>query len=258
MLRDALHPTAWLRALGAILSWLIAAGAVSADQLDQSFGGPGTAATVSVNASFARAQTFTVGLDGTLTRIAIPIGKSDLTLDTDELTVDVRPTDGGGAPLESAASALVTATVLGSQLTEFLDPENPFEIDVSAAGVQVTAGQQLAIVASSDAPLEGSRSFHWYAYLVQGDGYPGGDAWIDPSVWALQNGGGVDLDFETWVEVPEPAAGACAAAALAVACALARRATASPGPASRPRRPRSRRVSCRGRGARAAGRATAA
>lgn len=235
---------------------LAGAPAAAADQLDQSFAGPGTAATVDV-ASFARAQTLTVGLDGTLTRIAIPIGKGDFTLDADELTIDVRPTDAGGAPLESAASALATATVLGSQLTEFLDPENPFEIDLSASGVQVTAGQQLAIVASSDVPSEIGRSFHWYAYLVTGGGYPGGDAWVDPSVWALQNGGSVDLVFETWVEVPEPAAGACAATALAVACALARRLTSSPAPAPLRRRPRSSRASCRGRGARAGGRARA-
>jgi hypothetical protein len=253
-----LQPVSKILAVGVSLCvWLIAAAAASADQLDQSFAGPGTAATVRVSADFARAQTFTVGLDGTLTRIAIPIGKSDLTLDTDELTIDVRPTDGGGAPLESAASALATATVLGSQLTGSLDPGNPFEIDLSAAGVQVTAGQQLAIVASSDVPFLGSRSFAWYAYLVTGDGYPGGDAWFDPSSWALQDGGGVDLVFESYVEVPEPAAGACAATALAVACALARRPTSSRAPAPLRRRPRSPRDACRVRVARAPERATA-
>ena len=88
-----------------------------------------------------------------------------------------------------------------------------------------------------------------------------GDARVDPSVWTLQNGGGVELVFETYVEVPEPAATACAAVALVAAGALARRLvtspTSCPAPALRRRLPRSPRAACRGRGARAAGRATA-
>jgi hypothetical protein len=195
----------------AVVLLLATSPAASADQLDQSFAGPGTVGSVDVTAAFARAQTFTVGLDGTLTRIAIPIGKSDGTLDADELRIDVRPTDVSGAPLEDPGSALAAAAVLGSQLTTFLDPNAPFEIDLSAAAVQVTVGQQLAIVASSDVPFATGRSFQWYAFLVNGGGYPGGDAWFDPSTWGVQNGGGVDLVFSTYVELPEPSQGAGAA-----------------------------------------------
>jgi len=212
-----------LRAAAALLAglWLLASpGVARADQLDQSFAGPGTSGSVDMTAAFSRAQTFTVGVDGTLTRIALTIGKSDGTLDADELRIDVRPTDAGGAPLEDAGSALATATVLGSQLTNALDPNDPFEIDVSAAGVQVTAGQQLAIVASSDVPFAMNRAFYWYAFLVTGEGYPGGDAWLDGGTWGLQNGGGVDLVFSTWVEAPEPSPAAGAGAALLAALAL--------------------------------------
>jgi cytochrome P450 len=213
------------RAVAGLLAglWVLTgAGAARADQLDQSFAGPGTVATVDVTESFARAQTFTVGLDGTLTRIAMPLAKSGNTLDADELRIDVRPTDAGGAPLEDPGSALAVATVLGSELTEALDPNSPVELDLSAAAVPVTAGQQLAIVWSSSVPWAANRGFALYAWIVSGEGYAGGAAWLDAGTWQLQNGGGVDLAFRTWVEAPEPAAGAGAGAAAAALAALAR------------------------------------
>jgi hypothetical protein len=201
------------------------AAAAGADQIDQSFEGPGTVATVDVREDFSRAQTFTVGLDGVLTRVALVIGKSAETLDGDEVRLDVRPTDESGAPLEDPGSALAVVTILGSELANVLDPGDPFEVDLSASGVQVTAGQRLAIVTSSDVPFGQFRAFSLYGFLVGTEGYAGGDAWIhpNPGTWALQNGGGVDLFFRTWVEVPEPAAGP-AAAALALAVVARRKA----------------------------------
>jgi hypothetical protein len=214
---------AWQAALAATVLSLPAAPS-RADQLDQSFEGPGAVATVDVRDDFSRAQTFTVGVDGLLTRVALVIGKSAETFDTDEVRVDVRPTDESGTPLEDPGSALASVTVPASQLANVLDPGDPLEIDLSAAGVQVTAGQRLALVASSDVPFGELRAFSWYGFLVPAGGYAGGDAWLhpNPGTWALQNGGGVDLFFRTYVEAPEPLPGAAAAAAGLALAALGR------------------------------------
>lgn len=195
-------------------------GVVEADELDQSFAGPGTDASVDVSEAFDRAQTFTVGAAGTLSRLRLVLAKSGNTEPGDALSIDVRPTDGLGKPLEDDGSALATVTLLGSELTNLLDPGAPFEIDLTPFAVAVEPGDVLAIVARASVPFLGSRSFAWSAKLVSGDGYPGGIAWVRPNTWALQNDGGVDLVFETYVDAPEP--DAAAATALAAVALLSR------------------------------------
>jgi len=182
---------------------------------------------VQVNEAFPRAQTFTVGASGTLTRIAISLARGGTSLDTDQVTIDVRPTDESGAPLADDGSALATVTIPATQLTQLLDPENLFEIDLSTFALAVQSGERLAIVARADVPFLGARAFNWLARIVTGEGHPGGIAWYRPTPesWQLQPGldGGVDLVFRTWV--PEPGA---LASALAAFGALAVRRRLSP------------------------------
>lgn len=202
---------------------LILAVPAGADSVDQEFTGPGTDASVGVDEVFARAQTFTVGANGTLTRIALSIARGGATLDTDELTIDVRPADAGGVPLDDDGSALASVVLLGSDLGNTLDPQNLHEIDLTAFGLAVAAGDELAIVARANVPFLGGRAFAWGARIVSGEGYPGGSAWFrpPPETWALQNGGGVDLVFRTWV--PEPGAAGSALVAFGVLALRARR-----------------------------------
>ena len=192
--------------------------------VDQEFTGPGTDATVSMDDVFDRAQTFTVGASGTLTAIELPIAKGGATLPDDALVLDVRGTNGAGVPLEDDGVVLATATVLASQLTQVLDPNAFFAIDLTSFGLTVTPGDELAIVARSTVPFATGRAFAWLAKLVENDGYAGGDAWMRASTWALQNDGGVDLLFRTVVEAPEsPATPAAIAVAVTLASVAARR-----------------------------------
>lgn len=205
----------------ALAAAVLAAGnPARADVLDQSFLGPGTQASVDVNTSFARAQTFTVGATGTLSRIELILASSNTTV-SDEMTIDLRPTDESGVPLPDAASALATRTIAGDVLGGTLDENAPYELDFSSFAIPVTAGQQLAIVARSNVPFAAGRQFAWAARLVAGEGYAGGAAWIGTPAWALQSGGdgGVDLEFETYVEVPEPAGAALSAFMALIALA---------------------------------------
>jgi hypothetical protein len=197
--------------------------------VDQEFTGPGTDATVSMDDVFDRAQTFTVGAGGTLTAIEIPIAKGGATLPDDALVLDVRGTDGAGVPLEDDGAVLATATVLASQLTEVLDPNAFFAIDLSSFAVNVNPGDELAIVARSSVPFATGRAFAWLAKLVENDGYAGGDAWMRASTWSLQNDGGVDLLFRTVVEAPESTAAQAAIAGVITLASVAarRRLTAS-------------------------------
>ena len=195
---------------------------VRAAEVDQEFTGPGIDASVSIDEIFPRAQTFTVGLAGTLTQVDLSLALGPATLATDEILFDVRPTDGSGTPLVDDGSALAVVAIPATQLTGVLDPGDLFEIDLSAFALQVAPGDRLAIVLRAAVPFLGGRAFSAGARVVTGDGYPGGTAWYRPSSEAWQPqpapGDGVDLVFRTWV--PEP--GALASALVAFGALAAR------------------------------------
>lgn len=210
------------RTLGAIalatLSFSLPLSA-SADVLDQTFtGGAGQQGSVDANAVLSRAQTFTVGVTGTLTRVFLSLAESG-TLPEDELTIDIRPTDQDGAPLLDDGTALGTVVVPSGDLGGSLDFENLFELDFTSAHIAVTEGDELAIVARSEIPFGQGRLLAIGAMV--GGTYAGGAAWIRTSSWALQEQIPTDLVFQTYVEVPEPANAATAAVLALVA--LARR-----------------------------------
>lgn len=187
------------------------------DQLDQSYaGGVGIQGSVEPNAVFARAQTFTVGISGTLSRVRLATAQGGLQPGI-ELTLDVRPTDEAGTPLLDPGSALgslvVDATLFPSTQIDLWD------FDFASQAIPVVAGQQLAIVARSNLAFDEEGSLGLAVEL--GGAYAAGEAWVGTSSWSLQDGGGVDWIFETWVEAPEPE-GATLAALLAL-YALSRR-----------------------------------
>ena len=134
-----------------LFAFAVLPAAARADILDQEFTGPGTDATVSIDEVFPRAQTFTAGTSGTLTRIAIPIGRGGATLDSDELTIDVRPTDSGGAPLLDDGSALATVTLLATELDE--DNDTLFGLADLGFGYPELGAFSLSEMASVRLPL---------------------------------------------------------------------------------------------------------
>lgn len=213
-------PLGMLRLLALAAIGLAAASPGRADVLDQSYLGPDEG-IVNVSTTFSRAQTFQVGVGGVLTRLGLVIVSNNV-IEGDELTIDVRPTDESGAPLLDDGSALGSVVVPATLLPTQLVGVERYEIDFSSLAIGMVAGERLAIVARSNLSQESSRQVMWVAHLSDDGGYDAGDAWLrGGGGWLLQDGGGTDLLFETFVEVPEPAG--CTAVALGALLALHRR-----------------------------------
>lgn len=130
-----------------------------------------------------RAQTFTVGVDGVLTRVDV-----HLTLDNaGDIAYDVRTTS-GGIPNESNTIVLHADTFPGATQTG----ARYYLLSMGPEGVPVQAGQVLAIA------LRSTTAFQWNG---RNDGaYDGGRAYVrqKTGVWSMLLGD-PDLLVRTWV-----------------------------------------------------------
>ena len=195
--------------------------------LDQVFD-PGPTPTVGsgVSLDIPKAQTFTVGLAGTLARVDVDILRQ-ASVGNGPLLFDVRAT-GGGTPIENNATTLASFTIPAATVpTTF----GFFSVDVSGFGIAVTPGEIFAIV------LRGTRTdtdYEWVGGFP--NPYPAGAAYFRNAsagfpTWTLA---GNDQGFKTFVTAaPEPSTVVLFGAGLA---ALA-------GGAWRRRRGRKKRVS---------------
>jgi len=140
-----------------------------------------------VNSRVSHAQTFTVGRDGILDRIKLPLGRNDsfdLSTEVDDLMISLTGTTG----------SLPNGTVFGSMVIPDSDVpvalglfSSQMAIDIRSMGIQVHTGDKLAITArspgSEDSPV---GPYFWTGasgdYTGQ-DGYiPGQRAYIDTDV----------------------------------------------------------------------------
>jgi hypothetical protein len=185
---------------------------VSADVLDQSavITGGGNDSFHIAASSYSWAQSFTVGVDGILSRVGVEVYLSG-TVPTQPLLVDVRRLV-NRLPSEVPADTLASGSITPDELTAM-----PFGvytphfsmIDVSAAQIRVTDGDQLAIVLHSAATTDSyvwsstNQGVNIYDRGLSAVHYPG-QAWS-----LLPQGSLVDTDqgFETFVTpTPEPSA----------------------------------------------------
>lgn len=116
-------------------------------QLDQSFE-PGTF-TLFAGGSTHKAQTFTVGVSGTLTQIDIYIQFAST-----DVFFDVRATGVGGVPLESDATTLYAETIPASRF----GAAGYYSFVLGPNGIPVTNGQVLAFVMR---PVTSTLSYQW-------------------------------------------------------------------------------------------------
>lgn len=169
-------------------------------------------------------QTFTVGQTGILTGIDIYVRNTGGFLGG--LTVDIRDATGGVVePL--AANALGSVAVANGAISTTLGSFTPLFVDFSSAGISVTAGDELAFLAT---PAVSGDRFSLEQDLA--GGYLGGEA---VGQFAADGDGSPfspvaasDLTFTTYVDpeiapVPLPAGGALLLLGLAGLVAARRR-----------------------------------
>jgi hypothetical protein len=214
-----------VRGVGLFFPLLLFAGAAFADPVvDQSYLPGAFDSTAQIGQQFGDvdwAQTFTVGVTGTLTSVDVQIAKGSTT--GSDLVVDVRTTT-GGVP-SSDAGILATMSVPASAVST--SPTfSLFSVDFTAFNLGVNTGDVLAVVLSSAA----TDNYLWRA--TSANGYSGGGAFnFSLGSWNTSSSFG-DLMFQTWVEptptddqgggdgdgqMPEPSLLALAAAGLALA-----------------------------------------
>ena len=179
-----------LKIIGAIVILLIAPRCYANPILDQSYFGPYRNFVYS--GCCDAAQTFTVGLAGTLAQVSLDLYDLYPGLHGGP-TLQILPTFSGvpsGNPLDVLAT-ISLPEVSSSQL---------LAVDVSSFNIHVNVGDVLAIAIDA--------SFDWIAGSdTLGPMYPGGMAYtrgLDQTVWSPIPS--LDLGFQTFVSVPEPAA----------------------------------------------------
>jgi hypothetical protein len=221
------RPFAWLALAATLALNLRAAQAVTV--LDQSFDPAVPNIFSGVGVEVDKAQTFTVGLAGTLVRVDVNISRSvppPPFPPPDDLILDIRPTT-AGVPIEDNTATLAQLVVPALTIPTVQDFVS---FDLSAFGLAVTAGDVLALALR--APGSSPSGYAWVG--ASPGGYAGGGEFFRNAglpllpvlVWTpALNVSGVedDLAFRTFVEVPAgvPAPGSFALLAIGgVALAL--------------------------------------
>jgi hypothetical protein len=172
-----------------ILAMVSGARSVCASEvLDQSFIPTLHLGGLEVTQNQPVAQTFTVGIDGKLTKIALGINHHRCIVTTDDLIVEIAPTLNGEPALPALASVAVPPAAIpvtfGGMIT----------VDFSSFFLPVKVGEVLAIVLRTSA--EGGQC----TYAWDGDiGYARGGAYVpNPGGgWIYVNR---DMTFQTFVD----------------------------------------------------------
>jgi|SRR6516165_7137601 hypothetical protein len=163
--------------------------------LDQSNIVPNFQFDAAVISAQSVAQTFTVGVDGTLAQVDLQIYKNSGT--TGDVVLDIRPTI-NGSPDPYNGNILYETVIPLDSMPTIDDPRQDVpltSIDVSAGKLAVAQGDMLALSLSR----EGQGSPPWVAWRQGEPIYKGGSGYFrsdSTSDWRLL---GHDGGFQTWV-----------------------------------------------------------
>ena len=179
-----------------LVGWLLFAGIVhAAPTIDQQHTPSGNFPALAVANDRTQIQTFTVGITGAVTAIDVQVSREPLTVEN--LVLSLWSTDAAGLPL----TRLATESVAPDPAFGSTGPRPLIHLDLNAGGVEVTAGELLAIELNSNAannPPFNER----YLWEIGGQ-YDRGAAYtqIGPSFFKQSD----DFHFRTFVTSgPEP------------------------------------------------------
>ena len=195
-----------MRSVAGILFLVTLSSTVQADpvRVDQAVI-PTDASHASIFGDIVQAQTFTVGVTGTLTALDLFLTRNSFL--TGPLFVDIRPTV-DGVPVLSHDSALASFSVSPTAVAIVTPPGPAFRVDLFDFALSVRAGDLLAFALRSP---ESSRATGEYsAAAVPTDVYKRGELFtFSPSsgMHEMTRIPNFDLAFTTYVDpapVPEP------------------------------------------------------
>jgi len=205
-----INPTRCFLLLLALTFIASVARAAGPDSLDQSYvvDQSGGYRSYILVAGVRDAQTFRVGTSGLLSQVDVQVDAwsgypPNPDLLTSPLFLTINTVLPGGAP---SATILASVAIPPDQVPRY-SPPNLVSVDLTAANIQVTAGQNLAIVLSCNlpAPPTGQPPEANYGWLSLGEnGYADGSGWYSyqANQWLRQE---YDFGFQTYVvPVPEP------------------------------------------------------
>lgn len=177
--------------------------------LDQFFDSSELTSMASDVGSTDKAQTFTVGITGTLVRADVEIMRwppstiGGVPIPTGDLLFDIRTTI-GGVPIDDDTMTLASMVVSADSIPM---TRGWYSFDIKPFDVSVTTGDILAIVLRSES--DNMIDYRWFGGLDRfDDTYDfGAHYYRNPSygitTWTLLSGG--DVGFKTFVEpIPEP------------------------------------------------------
>jgi len=156
------------------------------------------------------AQTFQVGIAGTLSQVGLQVEKSAATVEeanqiTEPLMLSIMSVAANGSP---GSVTLGTFAIAPSAVPTFAGFTPQFvPVDVSSAGIAVQTGQSLALVLTSalPPPPEPLTTVPTYGFITTPeDGYAAGGGWGRPPGYGWGSLS-FDFGFQTYVTpVPEP------------------------------------------------------
>ena len=163
------------------------------------------------------AQTFTVGMTGTLTRVDLQVLR-DAKQSASPLVLEIRRTLVGGFPDENITGRLAHLPITATLPPYIIAPPNLIQVELGVQSLPVSAGDVLSISLNSMA----TRS-EWYLWAGAwapgsvGDMYDRGQGYFRSAftggVYRPMNG---DLGFRTFVvPIPEPSSLVCSLVAAA-------------------------------------------
>jgi hypothetical protein len=143
------------------------------------------------------AQTFTVGVTGTLDHINLPIFENGT---AGNLFVEIWPTS-GGSPAAGTTSSIVSVQFLHGTLPTDQSTTPYTSVDFSSFQLAVTQGEALAIVLRTDTQGQ-------YGWQFGAPTYTGGDPYYQDlagwHAWSSTGSPSFDFAFQTYVATPEP------------------------------------------------------
>jgi len=148
---------------------------------------------------FRYAQTFRVGIAGTLSQVDLQVSKSSSTISS-PLTLSILTLAPNGSP---GTVTLGTFTISPSEVPTVPIPftsQQVVPVDVSSANIPVQVGQSYALMLTSTLTQASGQN---YGFITKpADSYATGSGWRRP--FGTWDSLGFDFGFQTYVAVPEP------------------------------------------------------